>query len=154
MNKFTLRLTAAAVGFVAAVALAVPASAAGTTGSGSGALTARGHGAAQVAGDVDAMAVSGRGILVVIDHAGDASVSITGKGVAKVNGTTRTYAGFDGRAKITGSNVTVRLVGANISLAARGDGSFWLKGTGSFDTKPLVVGGEGTWSTTGKSGDL
>ncbi|MEQ1702112.1 MAG: hypothetical protein ABMA25_18530, partial [Ilumatobacteraceae bacterium] len=152
--KIVTRLTAAAVGIVAAVSLASPALAAGSSGGGTGSLVAHGRGTAQIVGDVDAMGISGRGVLVVIDRGGDATVTITGKGVAKVAGNTRTYAGFDGKAKITGSNVTVRLVGTNVDLAARGDGSFSLKGIGTYDTKPNAAGGEGTWKATGTTGEL
>ena len=154
MKTLSKRLTAGFIGVVAAAALVSPAFADAAHGGGTGAITAHGNGAAQVSGDVDAMGISGRGVLVVTDNAGDATVSIVGKGIVGVNGHTRTFVGFDGRAKITGSNVTVRLVGSNISFAARGDGTYWLKGAGTYDTKPNAAGGEGTWSSTGATGDL
>ena len=154
MKTFTTRLAAAAVGLVAAASLAAPALAAGTSGSGAGSLTAHGRGTAQIKGDVDAMGITGRGVLVVTDLAGDAKVVVTGKGVAKVSGNTRTYAGFDGKAVITGSNVIVRLVGSNVDFAVRGDGTFLLKGSGTYDTNPKAAGGEGTWSISGKSGEF
>ncbi len=131
-------------------AMTVPAFAAGSTsGSGSGALAARGSGTAQISGDVDAMRITGRGVLVVVDRAGDAVVTVSGTGakrsVTKDGVTTHTYAGFHGAARISGSDVTVRLVGTNVTLVATGDGSFRLTGTGVYDTKPTAAGGEGTW---------
>ncbi len=137
--------------------LSVPAFAAGSTsGSGTGALAARGAGTAQVSGDVDAMRITGRGVLVVTDRAGDAVITVSGTGVKRSvthNGvTTHTYAGFHGTARISGSDVTVRLVGTNVTLVAAGDGTFRLTGTGVYDTKPSAPGGEGVWN--GSSGSL
>jgi len=154
MNHFATRITAGLVGIAASVALVAPAFAGSATGSGTGALTAHGSGTAQVSGDVDAMGISGAGVLVVVDNGGDAKVVIHGKGKVSVSGHTRTYVGFNGSAAITGNNVTVRLAGVNVNVAAKGHGSFSLKGHGTYDTKPGVTGGEGTWSSTGTTGSL
>lgn len=146
-------ITAIAAGGVLSMAALAPAFAAGpVSGGGSGVLTARGAGTAQVSGDVEAMRITGRGVLVVIDRAGDAVVTVSGTGVKHTsthNGvTTSTFAGFHGTARISGSDVTVRLVGSNVTLAASGDGTFRLAGTGVYDTKPSVPGGEGRWNGT------
>lgn len=154
MKNLGKRCTAGLIGIAASAALVTPAFAGSAAGSGAGAITAHGRGAAQLSGDVDAMGISGTGVLVVVDNAGDAHVAISGHGVVRVSGHTRTYIGFNGRARISGSNVTVKLVGENVTLAARGDGSFVLKGTGTYDTKPGAAGGEGTWSRTGTSGEF
>lgn len=155
MNTISKRILGGVAGMAAAVTMVSPAFAADSaSGSGTGALAARGKGTAELAGDLDAMSVSGRGVLVVIDRAGDATISISGRGVSRVKGGTRVYAGFNGSARISGSDVTVRLAGENVRLLAKGDGTFSLKGVGVYDTTPTAPGGEGTWTAAGTSGEL
>ncbi len=133
---------------VASLSLVSPASAAAPRPE----LTAHGRGTVQLAGDLDASTITGRGVLVVIDRAGDAKVRVAGVGHRSVGKHLSVYSGFSGVAHITGSNVVVRVVGANLGLAAAGTGHFWLRGAGIYDTKPAVPGGEGRWSDKNSSG--
>ena len=73
----------------------------------------------------------------------------SGTGGKATGGNSTVYAGFDGKATVTGSDVTVRLVGANVRLGVQGHGSFHLTGSGAYDTKPGVAGGEGHWDASG-----
>jgi hypothetical protein len=153
MNRFSKHLAVGAAGVAASLALVAPAFATGSPG-GTGALVARGTGIAQVTGHIDQMALDGHGTLVVVDHGGDAKVIVTGVGVVRVHGATRTYVGFRGHARISGSDVNVRMVGDHLRFGAKGDGTFALKGVGAYDTTPGVAGGGGSWSRTGTNGEL
>ncbi len=90
--------------------------------------------------------LSGSGLLVIHDVAGDATIEITGRGYKKQlpNGTTA-YLGFDGKARITGSAISVSLKGSDIELEASGTGKFLLRGHGSYHTDK----GGGAWSEEG-----
>lgn len=151
-----IAIAAFTVGSIASLGLAGQASAAkGTgTGTGTGTIVARGSGTAILDGDIDSLALSGAGGLVIVDHAGDVTVRVSGRGARKVSGDTITYVGFNGKATISGSDVTVKLGGVNVKLAAQGSGSFTLQGKGSYDTMPTAAGGEGSWATTGVTGEL
>jgi hypothetical protein len=155
MRSTRTRLAAATVGAVASLALAVPAFALDTaSGAGAGSIVARGNGTATVTGDLDKLVATGQGALIVTDRAGDAVITVSGRGVKKVSGNVTSYAGFNGTATITGSDVTVQLAGVRVRMAATGDGSFTLKGTGSYDAMPGVAGGEGAWTKSGTTIDL
>jgi hypothetical protein len=160
IKKLTIGLAAVAASAAlvtpAFAASPAPASPAPTTVSagGTGVVTARGTGAAQFNGHISGMVVDGQGMLVVIDRGGDAKVVVHGAGHMTVKGNVRTYFGFNGHARISGSNVTVKLAGVRVHLAAKGDGTFVLKGHGTFDTTPGVAGGNGVWSPAGTHGDL
>lgn len=153
------KITIGVAAIAASAALVTPAFAASpspatVSAGGTGVVTARGTGAAQFSGDIDGMVVDGQGVLVVIDRGGDAKVVVHGMGHMTVKGNVRTYVGFNGHARISGSDVTVKLAGVRVHLAAKGDGTFVLKGHGTFDTTPGVVGGNGVWTTAGTHGDL
>jgi hypothetical protein len=156
-KALTKKLTIGLAAVAASAALVTPVSAAAPTtvsAGGTGVVIARGTGAAQFSGDIDGMVVDGQGVLVVIDHGGDAKVAVRGAGHMTVKDNVRTYVGFNGHARISGSNVTVKLAGARVHLAAKGDGTFVLKGHGTFDTTPGVAGGNGAWTSAGVHGDL
>ena len=156
-KAFTRQLTIGLAAVAAAATFVTPAFAAApatVSAGGTGVVTARGTGAAQFSGDIDGMVVDGQGVLVVIDRSGDAKVVVHGAGHVSVKGNVRTYVGFNGHARISGSDVTVKLAGARVHLAAKGDGTFVLKGHGTFDTTPGVAGGNGVWTTAGTHGDL
>ncbi len=116
--------------------------AAADQGGGTGTLVARGDGLAVLRGDIR-VNLSGAGLLVVRDHAGDAKIHVTGNGYRKelANGTIA-YIGFDGKAEISGSSITVALRGRNIKLEANGTGKFLLRGHGTYHTNRI----EGEWS--------
>jgi hypothetical protein len=156
-KTLTKKLTIGLAAVAASAALVTPAFAAApatVSAGGTGVVTARGTGAAQFSGDIDGMAVDGQGVLVVVDRGGDAKVVVHGAGHVSVKGNVRTYIGFNGHARISGSDVTVKLAGARVHLAAKGDGTFVLKGHGTFDTTPGVAGGNGVWTPAGAHGDL
>jgi hypothetical protein len=159
MNSITKKVTIGLAALAATVGMAAPSTVAAASptvvsAGGTGTVTARGTGAAQLSGDIDGMVVDGQGVLVIVDRAGDAKVAVRGAGRSTVHGNTRTYVGFNGHARISGSNVTVRVVGVDVRLAAKGDGTFVLKGTGRYDTTPGMAGGNGIWGRTGTHGDL
>ncbi len=80
------------------------------------------------------------------DNAGDAEIDVKGKGRKKVlEDGTIVYVGFNGRVKVTGSDVTVRLNGKNIKIEAHGTGSAILQGRGTYKTQH----GSGKWTNTG-----
>lgn len=153
-STFSKAIVAAAAGLVAALVFAGPASAGGVSAGGTGSLVAHGSGTAELKGAIGELVISGAGVLVVTDNGGDAAVRVWGHGAKRTVGNVTTYVGFNGRAKISGSKVTVRLVGVNVSLAGRGHGTFNLKGRGTYDTKPFAAGGEGVWTPVGATGDL
>ena len=168
MNKISKGFLVIASGAAAAVAVTLPATAAPTvnlaatsvlaapsaSGGGTGALTASGTGVAELSGNLKGSKIAGVGVLVITDHAGDATISVTGRGVKSSVGNVTTYAGFNGRATITGSNVTVRLAGVRVSLVAAGHGTFFLEGHGRYDTLPGKPGGAGVWSAAGATAVL
>lgn len=134
MTRKTLLLTTAmlALALAFAIALAVPQTAIAQSGGGEGMLTASGDGLAGLRGE-GTIVISGNGLLWIRDHAGDASIEVTGAGVKQVlpSGWIR-YAGFNGTAEVTGSKITVALSGFNIQLQATGSGKFLLRGNGTY----------------------
>lgn len=116
------------------------------SGSGTGTLTAKGNGFAAMRGKLS-VTISGTGLLVIQDAAGDAKIKVSGKGFKRVfkNGVT-VYGGFDGEAKISGSKISVALGGSDIELEASGTGKFFLRGNGSYHTDH----DNGAWSKDGK----
>ena len=82
----------------------------------------------------------------VKDVGGDAEIDVKGYGRKKeLPDGTVVYAGFGGRAKISGSNVIVKVEGVRIHLVAHGKGVVVLKGKGVYRTK----GTRGKWTTDG-----
>src|SRR3972149_1636388 len=81
------------------------------SGGGTGTLTASGDGLAGLRGN-GTIHISGNGVPWIRDHAGDASIQVTGNGERRElsSGWIR-YAGFQGDATVTGSRVTVALSG-------------------------------------------
>lgn len=117
------------------------------SGGGTGRLTASGDGLAGIRGN-GTVTISGSGVLWIRDHAGDASIQVSGSGSKRelANGWTR-YVGFQGTAVVSGSKVTVALSGYDISLEATGTGKFVLRGNGSYTaTKDGVVIASGAWT--------
>ncbi|RME89941.1 MAG: hypothetical protein D6770_03450 [Anaerolineae bacterium] len=114
------------------------------SGGGNGTLTASGDGLAGIRGN-GTVTVSGNGILWIKDHAGDASIQVSGSGVRRElpNGWIR-YTGFQGQAVVSGSAVTVALSGYSIELQASGSGKFVLRGNGTYSVEKdgeIVVSG-------------
>lgn len=116
------------------------------SGGGTGTLKAWGDGLAAVRGN-GTVVISGNGILWIRDHAGDASIHVSGSGVRHElpNGWIR-YAGFNGEARVTGSLISVALSGYDIELVATGTGKFVLRGNGRWETAHA----SGEWSSTGE----
>ena len=101
--------------------------------SGTGTLTASGNGKATMSGNME-MEISARsGVLTITDYDGNAEVDVTGYGTKEDlgNGAVR-YSGFDGTASISGSSVTVVILGDDIELIAEGIGSAVLRGYGTY----------------------
>lgn len=115
-------------------ALLIPTVALAASGGGTGTLTTWGTGKGVVKGDGH-ITVTGNGNLWIYDRAGDATIFITGEGTKfhNPNGWVH-YEGFNGRAHISGSAVTVALSGDHIRMYARGSGSFALRGQGDYRT--------------------
>ena len=100
-NRFyTLFAIAVLLALVGATAFA-PQAAYAKLGGGTGTLTVSGDGLAGIRGHGTA-SISGNGILWIRDHAGDASISVSGSGEKRelANGWIR-YAGFKGSAVLT-----------------------------------------------------
>ncbi|MBA1341688.1 MAG: hypothetical protein C5S40_06050 [ANME-2 cluster archaeon] len=100
---------------------------------GTGKLTASGTGKATISGDVNVEIIAKSGVLTINDYDGNAEVDVTGYGTKDDldNGAVR-YSGFDGTAGISGSSVTVVILGDDIELIADGTGSAVLRGYGTY----------------------
>lgn len=126
---------------VGALVLMPVSTASADSGGGSGWLDAQGTGTAGVRGN-GSIQVTGAGLLWVKDVAGDASIEVSGFGrVTFYASGWRKYTGFNGNASISGSKVEANLVGSNIHLYAEGNGIFYLRGRGSYNTSQ----GSGNW---------
>jgi len=100
--------------------------------SGSGTLEASGSGTAWISGSSDLGLSCDYGTLMVRDRAGDTNVTVTGNGVKDQSSRWTVYHGFDGTADITGSDVSVALVGSGIDLTVTGTGRAILVGDGTY----------------------
>ncbi len=134
-----------ALGSAVVLAVLLTTVAAAEHGAGTGTLTAKGSGFAALRGNLS-VTLTGSGMLVIRDHAGDATIEVTGHGRKKEfpNGTI-VYVGFDGKAQISGSAIDVSLRGAKIELEATGTGRFLLRGHGSYHTDK----DNGAWTEDG-----
>src|SRR3989304_956477 len=132
MKKVLLVLSLAVVAM-----LAVPfaASAAEVDLGGRGALFARGSGVAVLDGRLCFDGTAREAVLIVTDRGGDARVNVYGYGKKiELNENTVEYAGFAGRARICGKDVTIRLAGASMRFVAAGTGTAALRGHGTYRT--------------------
>jgi len=136
MNKMTVGkfVGVLLVAVLAGVMFLAPAVAYAESGGGNGVLEAQGDGLAGVRGNGE-ISIKGNGVLWIKDHAGDAEISVSGKGVRHemANGWVR-YSGFSGEVHVCGSNVTAALSGYDIDLTANGTGRFILRGNGHYHT--------------------
>lgn len=103
--------------------------------SGSGTLEASGSGTAWVSGSPDLALSCDQGTLMARDRAGDMVIDVTGSGVKDQSGIWTMYNGFDGTADITGSDVSVALVGSGIDLTVTGTGQAILVGDGTYQVR-------------------
>ena len=136
---------------LASAALASPSPVYADSGGGVGTLTASGNGMASISGN-GTVIMSGNGVLWIRDRGGDASILVTGKGVRREfpNGWIR-YAGFQGQATVTGSDITVKLSGYGIDLQAVGAGTYILRGHGTYSVeKDGVVIESGAWTRSAR----
>ncbi len=103
---------------------------------GTGKLTASGDGKATMSGDMEAKINARGGILTITDYDGNAEVEVTGYGTKEDigDGVVR-YSGFDGTADISGSSVTVVILGDDIELTVEGTGSVILRGYGTYNVE-------------------
>jgi uncharacterized protein YdcH (DUF465 family) len=103
---------------------------------GTGKLTASGDGKATMSGNMEAKINARGGILTITDHDDNAEVDVTGYGTKEDlgNGAVR-YSGFDGTASISGSSVTVVILGDDIELTVEGTGSVILRGYGTYNVE-------------------
>jgi hypothetical protein len=133
LKKLTLvaAITAVAALSVAAFAPATSADG-GTRLVGRGVLDAQGDGLVAAKGKMDLTATADGGVLLVKDIAGDARVHVRGQGGSTTWHGFTVYFGFEGQARVTGSDVGVIVVGENIDLTAIGKGWAYLKGTGEY----------------------
>lgn len=99
-----------------------------------GGIAVHGRGSVAVTGDARVIGSVRDARLVVVDHAGDATVRLNERdrhGVTVEGRTEFTIRDFDGRLVIAGSRVEVRIEhGVDIDLWARGSGSVALDGHG------------------------
>lgn len=124
-----------ALAFATLFALVVPSIALAASGGGDGLLIAWGAGKGVVYGE-GRITVTGNGDLYIQDHAGDADINVQGDGTRRELGDGWIhYEGFDGRASIEGSEITVAISGDHLRMIARGRGRFTLRGQGGFRTK-------------------
>ena len=103
--------------------------------SGSGTLEASGSGTVWISGSPDLALSCDDGTLMVRDRAGDMEIKVTGNGVKDQSGIWTMYNGFDGTADITGSDVSVALVGSGIDLTVTGTGQAILVGDGTYQVR-------------------
>lgn len=128
------------------LALLVTTVAAAESGGGTGTLTAKGNGFAALRGNLT-VTLSGSGLLLIRDEGGDATINVTGRGYRReLPGGAIAYVGFDGKAEIKASAISVSLRGRNIRLKATGTGRFVLRGHGSYHTEHE----NGAWTDAGK----
>ncbi len=101
---------------------------------GTGKLTASGNGKATMSGNMEVEISAHSGVLTITDYDDNAEVDVTGYGTKEVigNGAVR-YSGFDGTASISGSSVTVVILGDDIELTSKGTGSVVLRGYGTYN---------------------
>ena len=109
--------------------------------NGTGTLEASGSGTAWMHGSLDLALVCDYGTLMVHDRAGDMDINVTGNGVKDQTGRWTIYHGFDGTADITGSDVSVVLVGSGVELTVTGTGR-------------VILVGDGTYQVSGSGGDV
>lgn len=141
---------AQALGLAFVLALLLTSVAAAEQGGGTGTLTAKGDGLAALRGSMT-VTLRGSGMLLIRDQGGDATIQVNGRGYKKeLPGGTIVYIGFNGKAEITGSAVTVALRGRGIKLEATGTGRYLLRGHGTYHTEK----GDGEWSEAGATGTL
>ncbi|MEA1894223.1 MAG: hypothetical protein U9N36_03280 [Euryarchaeota archaeon] len=103
--------------------------------NGTGSFDASGSGTAWIAGSLDLALSCDYGALMVRDRAGDREITVTGNGVRDQSGRWTMYHGFDGTADITGSDVSVVLVGSGVDLTVTGTGRAILVGDGTYQVK-------------------
>ncbi|PXF60449.1 MAG: hypothetical protein C4B59_09235 [Candidatus Methanogaster sp.] len=103
--------------------------------TGTGSFDASGSGTAWLHGSLDLALVCDSGTLMVRDRAGDMEIAVTGNGVKGQSGRWTVYHGFDGTADITGSDVSVVLVGSGVDLTVTGTGRAILVGDGTYQVK-------------------
>ncbi len=103
--------------------------------NGTGTLEASGSGTAWIHGSPDLALSCDYGTLMVRDRAGDMAITVTGNGVKDQSGRWTMYHGFDGTADITGSDVSVALVGSGIDLTVTGTGRAILVGDGAYQVR-------------------
>lgn len=104
--------------------------------SGTGKLTASGTGKATISGDVEVEIIAKSGVLTITDYDGNAKVDVTGYGTKEdIGDDVVRYSGFDGTASISGSSVTVVILGDDIELTSKGTGSVVLRGYGTYDVE-------------------
>ena len=154
-NKhFFNRITLALILTLVLSVILVPTLASAQSGSGSGRLTAYGSGLAGLRGN-GTVTISGEGVLWIRDLNGNAEIKISGQGrrTNLPSGWTR-YAGFNGQATVTGSQITVALSGADIEMQATGRGKFILRGEGSYTVRKNDITTTGSWTMEAKVMEL
>jgi len=109
--------------------------------NGTGSFDASGSGTAWLHGSLDLTLVCDYGTLMVCDRAGDMEIAVTGNGVKDQSGRWTVYHGFDGTADITGSDVSVVLVGSGVDLTVTGTGR-------------AILVGDGVYHVSGSGGDI
>jgi hypothetical protein len=109
--------------------------------NGTGTFNASGSGTAWIAGSLDLALSCDYGTLMVRDPVGDMEITVTGNGVEGQSGRWTMYHGFDGTADITGSDVSVVLVGSGVDLTVTGTGR-------------AILVGDGTYQVSGYDGDM
>ncbi|MEA3281163.1 MAG: hypothetical protein U9Q68_01165 [Euryarchaeota archaeon] len=113
--------------------------------NGTGSLDADGSGTAWIIGSLDLALSCDTGTLMVRDRTGDMEITVTGNGVKDQSSRWTMYNGFDGTADITGSDVSVMLIGSGVNLTVTGTGRAILVGDGAYQVK----GSDGDVSLSG-----
>ena len=147
-RTYTLLFVIATIFALVGAGAFAPQTAYAQAGGGSGILKATGDGLAGIRGNGN-ITISGNGILWIRDQAGDAVINVSGDGGHRYegeNGWVR-YAGFNGQADVSGSQITVALSGFDIDLEATGTGRFVLRGNGSYTLeKDGAIVLDGVWT--------
>ena len=115
---------------------------------GTGTLTARGAGVARVQGD-GTVDIKGLGVGTVWVHNAE-TLRASGRGMRWDLPGGVLFAGWSGRIHASGEELTVTMSGGLIHFTARGSGTVFLKGYGSY----WLNGEPGNWSPEGITIDL
>ncbi|GAB4432830.1 MAG: hypothetical protein Kow00106_26260 [Anaerolineae bacterium] len=152
MNNYRRVLTGVTGSVIAiACALLLVSGVSADSAAGTGSIVAEGDGWVWLHGNGQ-VRISGQGTLVIVDRAGDATITIEHSGDTprsaapeRDGGGRVVFRHFDGTATVSGTNVIVTMWGRNLHLEAKGTGVVRLRGHGWYQ----INGSPGDWNLRG-----